>query len=109
MKGRGFGSSLFYLTLPPNCYNLGMSTPNQAEEIAQKILDKQSVPTILDGHHGQAIERALRQHGAKEAKSHSSCKVASFESHLKLPDGRTVHLVNSNFMGSFTDIEVWAS
>lgn len=80
---------------------------SEAQKLADKILASKGGGTeSIDGCHGRALEQALRDAGAKDHKSHSTCTKASFEACLKLPDGRRVDIIQSSFLGDFTQAEV---
>lgn len=59
----------------------------------------------FDGFHGEKIATALREKGYTYSKGHSQCSVANFEENLQ-KDGKRVGIIQSNFLGSFTDVRV---
>lgn len=62
----------------------------------------------FDGHLGKEVDKLLRKEGFKTHKSSSYCKKASFESWLQ-KDGVRVEIIESNFMGDFTQIKAYVS
>jgi len=84
-----------------------MQTEINGKKIAHLILAGENAPSNVDGRHGRDIIAILKKKGAKPEKMYSTCTVASYEDRVKLPDGRVVTVIESNFMGAFTDIQVW--
>jgi hypothetical protein len=60
---------------------------------------------MVDGNYGWALDGRLHADGWENHRTFSRCKVASFESHLK-KDGRTVEIIVSCCMGTFTQVTV---
>lgn len=60
----------------------------------------------LDGHSGKDVAALLFKKGYKTAKSHSFCKVATYEKNLQ-KDNKRINIIESCFMGNFTKVEVY--
>ena len=80
------------------------------EEILHNLEEpnRQAFSTNLDGYHGQLIVQKARELGFRDRESHSECQVASYERHLGKA-GWCLDVIQSNFLGSFTDVNLYHS
>jgi hypothetical protein len=80
-----------------------------SEDIAKQIIDASSYLNLcIDGHSGKDIDFLLAAAGFKIGKAYSICKVASFQEMREL-NGKRVEIIDSNFMGIFTQIKVYTN
>lgn len=81
----------------------------EAKKIARAILADKKFDDNIEGHYGREIIDLLRKGGAKDTKAHDACSKATYEQRVKLKDGRKVNVINSYFMGAFTQIDCYSS
>lgn len=80
-----------------------------SEDIAKQIINASSdLNLCLNGHSGKKIDDLLAKAGFKIGKAYSICKVASFQE-LRELNGKRVEIIDSNFMGVFTQIKVYTN
>lgn len=82
-------------------------TPD-VHEIATAIERGCKHPSQVDegSTYARNLANALRHKGWEDYETHSYCKVASYEAHLK-KGHRRVEITSACFMGVFTDIRSW--
>lgn len=76
-------------------------------EIAQALNNGCKVPGQVEegATWGRTLAEVLRRLDWVDFESHSYCKVASFEAHLK-KGHRKVEIISASFMGVFTEVRV---
>jgi len=77
----------------------------KASELFDRIQNRERLYRCLEGHSGEGLGTLLRQAGYKSYSTGSCCSVASYEANLKL-HGSTVHIIESDFFGRFTQVTV---
>lgn len=75
-----------------------------AEQVEDNLLGSNHQ---FNGEHAIAIIKALKDRGFKTFRSGSVCKVANVEDNLE-KNGIRVNIVQSNFMGAFTELSISA-
>lgn len=81
----------------------------ETEELAERIASGTTRTLLLDGHFGLAIAKALLSKGFHQCDSSSYCASASLEFHLMNKDRLAVRIIESTWVGPFTDITVQKS
>jgi len=79
-----------------------------AKSIFKMIQGSKGFSKNWDGEHAVDLEKMLKKDGWKYTSSHSKCTVANCEYHME-KGGSRVTVIQSNFMGSFTQVDFQAS
>lgn len=83
---------------------------DNVDNYVNSLIDGSAESEQFEGRYGQKIEKVLLKSGFKFKTTHSKCSVATYESKLyKVINNQVfnVFIIESMFMGSFTDVKVF--